>query len=61
MSGISFASRMAALGLHLPAAELPPLEELVRDLERSAAAIRAVERSYLEEPSNVFRLASEPR
>ena len=35
---------------------MPKLEELVRDMERAAAAVRSVERSYLEEPSNVFRL-----
>jgi hypothetical protein len=55
MSEISFEARMAAYGLHLPATEMPKLEELVKDLER-ATAVRSVERSYLEEPCNVFRL-----
>jgi hypothetical protein len=47
---------MAARGLRLPAAEVPKLEDLVKDLERAAASVRAVERPYTEEPSNVFRL-----
>jgi len=56
MSEPTFEARMAAYGLKLPPAEMPKLEELVKDLERAAANVRAVERSYTEEPSNVFRL-----
>jgi len=56
MSDPSFEARMAAYGLKLSAAETPKLADLVKDLERAAAAISAVKRSYAEEPSNVFRL-----
>mgnify|MGYP001226984087 CR=1 FL=1 len=57
MSALPFADRMASLDLKLPTeAEIPKLEELVKDLDRAAAFIRSVERSYLEEPVNVFRL-----
>ncbi len=56
MSDTNFEARMAAMGLRLPPAEVPKLEGLVQDLERAAAAIRAVERGYAEEPINVFRL-----
>jgi hypothetical protein len=56
MSELSFEARMAAYGLRLPAAEMPKLAELVKDMDRAAASVRSVERSYLEEPSNVFRL-----
>jgi hypothetical protein len=56
MTETPFEARMAAHGLKLSPAETAKLEELVKDLDRAAAAIRAVERSYLEEPSNVFRL-----
>jgi hypothetical protein len=59
MSETDFAARMAAKGLRLPAVEVPKLEALVADLEHAAAAIRAVQRSYVEEPANVFRLAPE--
>jgi hypothetical protein len=52
-----FEARMAALGLKLPAAEIPKLEAIVKDLERASAFVRSVERSYLEEPSTVIRLA----
>jgi hypothetical protein len=60
MSEPDFAARMAAHGLRLPDAEVPKLEAVVADLERAAAAIRAVQRSYAEEPVNVFRLAPAP-
>ena len=56
MTEIPFADRMAAAGLTLPPAEAARLEALVKDLDSAAAAMRAVERSYAEEPSNVFRL-----
>ncbi len=52
----AFDDRMKKYGLKLSEAEKPKLEELVKDLDRAAAAIRSVERSYAEEPSNVFRL-----
>jgi hypothetical protein len=51
-----FDDRMKKYGLKLSDAEKPKLEQLVKDLDRAAEAIRSVERSYLEEPSNVFRL-----
>jgi hypothetical protein len=35
---------------------MPAFEKFVEDLERAAAWVRSVERSYAEEPSNVFRL-----
>jgi hypothetical protein len=41
--------------LKLSTKEMSQLEELVKDLERGAQSIRAVERSYLEEPASVFR------
>lgn len=53
----SFEARMALYDLRLPAAEMAKLADLVADLDRAAAAIRAVARGYAEEPSNVFRLA----
>jgi hypothetical protein len=56
MSEIPFAARLSAQGLSLPAAELPKLEALAAELDRAAAAMRAVVRDYTEEPSNVFRL-----
>lgn len=57
MTEMRFEDRMATCGLRLPADEVPKLEGLVADLDRAAAAIRAVQRGYAEEPSNVFRLA----
>lgn len=57
MSDVSFTARMQALGVALPPEEMARLEMLVAELDRSAAAIRAVARGYAEEPSNVFRLA----
>lgn len=58
MSDPSFEARMASHNLRLPAAEAAKLAELVIDLDRAAAAIRAVARGYAEEPSNVFRLTA---
>lgn len=59
MTEPSFETRLASLGLRLPPDEMPKLEELVKDLERAAAFVRSIERSYLEEPSNVFRLTTD--
>jgi hypothetical protein len=56
MSEIPFADRLKAHGLTFPEAEIPALEKFVEDLERAAAFVRSIERSYAEEPSNVFRL-----
>jgi len=56
MSDIPFADRVKAHGLKIPEAEMPAFEKFVEDLERAAAWVRSVERSYAEEPSNVFRL-----
>jgi hypothetical protein len=56
MSEPSFADRLKAHGLKIPEAEIPNLEKFVEDLDRAAAFVRSVERSYAEEPSNVFRL-----
>ncbi|MEJ1161364.1 hypothetical protein [Prosthecomicrobium sp. N25] len=58
MTELPFKTRMEVLGLRLPTeAEVPKLEELVKDLDRAAAFIRSIERSYAEEPVNVFSLA----
>ncbi len=57
MSDMTFAARLAALGLNLADAEKPPVAELVAEMDRAAAVVRAMDRGYFDEPSNVFRLA----
>ncbi len=56
MSEITFADRLEAHGLKFPESEIPALEKFVEDIDRAAAFVRSIERSYAEEPSNVFRL-----
>ncbi|MGI4941537.1 MAG: hypothetical protein ACRYHQ_13415 [Janthinobacterium lividum] len=56
MSADSFDDRLKASGLTFPEAEVANLRAFVEDLDRAAAFVRSVERSYAEEPSNVFRL-----
>ncbi|KPL53384.1 hypothetical protein ABB55_15120 [Prosthecomicrobium hirschii] len=54
MSKPTFVERMAELGLNFPPDEIAAFEAFVGDLEQSAAALRAIDRSYAEEPSSVF-------
>jgi hypothetical protein len=56
MTEVPFELRLAAAGLTLSEAEKPKLAELVKEIDRAAAMVRSAERSYLDEPSNVFRL-----
>jgi hypothetical protein len=56
MSETAFVERMKSYGLKFPEAEIPALEKFVADVDRAAAFVRSIERSYAEEPSNVFRL-----
>jgi hypothetical protein len=58
MSETSFADRLKVHGLKFPESEIPALEAFVQDLERAAALMRSIERSYAEEPSNAFRLTA---
>ncbi|MBS0643476.1 MAG: hypothetical protein JSS43_26750 [Proteobacteria bacterium] len=53
-----FVQRMAELGLNFPAEELDAFESFVTDLERAASFVRKIDRSFAEEPSNVFDPAS---
>jgi hypothetical protein len=55
LSDESFEVRVKAAGLRLQAAEAPVLEALVRDLDRSASAVRSP-MAYTLEPSSAFRL-----
>lgn len=57
MSKPTFVERMAELGLNFPPEEIPAFEAFVGDLELSAATVRAIDRSYAEEPSSVFTAA----
>ncbi len=52
---MTFADRMAELGLRLPPEEAAKLETMVDMLEKSALAMR-VERPYAQEPMSAFRL-----
>lgn len=56
MAEKSFTDRMAELGLKFPEEEIPAFESFVADLERAAAFVREMDRSFAEEPSNVFSL-----
>jgi hypothetical protein len=57
MAETPFMERLRALDLeHIPAADLADLERLVQHAEDAAARLR-IAFSYLEEPSNVFRLS----
>jgi hypothetical protein len=56
MSDNSFDDRLKASGLRFPEGEIANLKTFVEDLDRAAAFVRSIERSYTEEPSNVFRL-----
>jgi hypothetical protein len=51
----NFLDRLAAAGLHPPAADIPKLEALVKDMDRAAAQVRGP-RPYSEEPLSAFRL-----
>jgi len=55
MSDSAFEARVKALGLRVPAEELPKLQALVRDLDRAAQTVRGL-RPYAEEPLSAFRL-----
>jgi hypothetical protein len=57
MADKAFMERLRALNLqHMPAIDLGDLERLVQHAEGAAARVRTAF-SYLEEPSNVFRLS----
>ena len=56
MTKTEFSARLKEHGLKIPEAEIANLQAFVEDLDRAAAFVRSVERSYAEEPSNVFRL-----
>jgi hypothetical protein len=57
MADPAFMERLRALNLQrMPAADLADLERLVKHAEGAAARVRMAF-SYLEEPSNVFRLS----
>jgi hypothetical protein len=57
MADAAFMERLHAFNLQrMPAADLADLERLVRHAEGAAARVRRAF-SYLEEPSNVFRLS----
>ncbi|WP_158746595.1 hypothetical protein [Acidisphaera sp. L21] len=58
MTETEFIARLKEHGLVIPETEVPALQAFVEDLERAAEFVRATERSYAEEPSNVFRLPS---
>ncbi len=53
-----FMRRMAELGLSFPDQEIDAFESFVADLERAASFVRDIDRSFAEEPSNVFNPAS---
>ena len=55
MTDIPFEARVKAAGLHPTAEDLPKLQALVIDLDRSAVLVRGY-RSYAEEPLSAFRL-----
>jgi hypothetical protein len=56
MAEISFNDRLSALGLdRFPEQDRDGLERLVRSIDEAALRVRGAY-SYLEEPSNVFRL-----
>lgn len=60
LADMTFADRLAALGLErFPAQDRADLERVVRSLEEAAARTSGA-CSYAEEPSNVFRLAPAP-
>lgn len=50
----AFIARMNALGLSFPEEEIDAFQGFVADLERAAAFVRDIDRSFAEEPSNVF-------
>ena len=54
MPAPEFVQRMSALGLTFPDAEIDAFERFVADLERAAAFVREIDRSFAEEPSHVF-------
>ena len=54
MATSAFIQRMTELGLHFPDGELDAFESFVTDLERAASFVRTIDRSFAEEPSNVF-------
>ncbi len=58
MARQEFTQRMADLGLKFPDAEVDAFESFVADLERAARFVREIDRSFAEEPSNVFDVAS---
>lgn len=55
MSATKIEARLAQSGLRLSPAEIAKLAELVQVGDRDSAWIRAIPRSYLEEPMTVFR------
>jgi hypothetical protein len=56
MTDSEFADRLKEHRLVIPAAEIADLKAFVEDLDSAGEFVRMVERSYAEEPSNVFRL-----
>ena len=55
MTEMTFEMRVKAVGLNPKAEDIPKLEALVRDLDRTAALVRGA-RAYSEEPLSAFRL-----
>jgi hypothetical protein len=52
---MSFEDRLAALGLKVPAAELPKLQGMVAEIDQAAQVVR-IQRPYSEEPQSAFHL-----
>jgi hypothetical protein len=55
MIEMNLAQRLAANGLKLSDEDIVRLAEAAGDIDKASARLRAIPRSYLEEPAVVFR------